>query len=80
MRQGLCPHCRPRTTRPHPPFSPSRLHVTVAHPVCPTLSPSPPQTLRPLGPFATPEREAAYVPISAGEQVMNVLKKIALAG
>jgi len=38
------------------------------------------QTLRPLGPFATPEREAAYVPISAGEQVMNVLKKIALAG
>jgi len=37
------------------------------------------QTLKPLGKFADRAEAANYVPISAGEQVMNILKKIELA-
>jgi len=37
------------------------------------------QVLRPLGPFATEAACKEYPPISAGDQVMNILKKIELA-
>ena len=37
------------------------------------------QTLRPLGKFADAPRAAEYPPTTAGEQVLEILQKIALA-
>ena len=42
------------------------------------LPPPAPQVLRPLGPFATPEAEAAYPPTPAGLQVQRELEAINL--
>ena len=37
------------------------------------------KTLQPLGPYATPKAMAAFPPITAGDQVVEVLQKINLA-